>query len=567
MRSRTAGRLATILPLVLALCAPLWAQAPPKKPAPRKKAPPAAATAKSESAPAPAPQPPQPEPEPPPSDVKITTKARNGAQISQSTTYFRGPRQRVELPGLTTIDQCDLERAVMLNDRTKRYRIEPYRKAGGASAADAAMDTASSEPAEKDEDAEEEDEDAALAAAMAPQMQPQARGGTVTFVTTLTDTLERQMTFGLEARRIKTVIVREASATACDKTAQRVEVDAWYVDLPRRTACSRPAPPSGPPAKGDGCTDRIESRTVGDVTLGFPVKMTTTTTVGSGEQQETVTTSSEVTSLEVTRLEPSLFEVPEGYAEAKSHAELMPALAQGASLSATVFGSTANGTSEAAPKTPGTIRIGVLEPANRTDRTLPAQMLRDELVSRFRRAPFEALPLAGDQVAAADQAAARLECDYVLRTEVVDVRSSKPNKVGSMLRSVSGDAPASERHDARVEYKAYAVGAPDRPRVTGTAKASSGGFGVGSTLRVAAFAGQTYMALGGMRGMGMGMMPGLGGGMGLYAGLGGGLPGLGGLGSLGASGSGSGQEKSLDDVVAQVLTNVAKGITEQLQKK
>lgn len=147
MRSRRAGRLATILPLVLALCAPLWAQAPPKKPAPRKKAPPAAATAKSESAPAPAPQPPQPEPEPPPSDVKITTKARNGAQISQSTTYFRGPRQRVELPGLTTIDQCDLERTVMLNDQTKRYRIAPYPKAGDAGSA---SEAASSRPAERD---------------------------------------------------------------------------------------------------------------------------------------------------------------------------------------------------------------------------------------------------------------------------------------------------------------------------------------------------------------------------------------------------------------------------------
>lgn len=564
MTSRTADRLATLLPLVLALTFPLQAQAQPKKPTAKKKTPPAAAVAKGE--PEPAPQPPQPEP--PPSDVRVTTKVRNGAQISQSSSYFRGPRQRVELPGLTTIDQCDLGRSVMVNNQTKRYRIEPYPKAGDAGST---SEAAASKPAERDEDAEEEEEedeeDAALAAAMAPPSTPPTQGGTVTFVTTLTDTMERQVMFGLEARRVKTVIVREASATACDKTAQRVEVDAWYVDLPGRVACSRPAPPGTAPANGAGCTDRIETRTVGGVPPGFPVKIATTTVIGTGEQQETMTTSSEVTSLEVTRLDSSLFEIPEGYEEAKSNAELMPALAQGASLSSTVFGSTADGTSEAAPKATGTTRIGVLEPANRTDRTLPLQMIRDELVSRFRKAPFEALPLAGDQVAAAGESAARLECDYVLRTEVVEVKSSRPNKMGSMLRSVAGDAPPSERHDARVEYKVYAVGVPDKPRVTGTAKASSGGFGVGSALRVAAFAGQTYMALGGMRGMGMGMMPGLGGGMGLYGGLGGGLPGLGGLGSLGASGSGSGQEKSLDDVVAQVLTNVAKGTTEQLSKK
>ncbi len=76
-----------------------------KKPAPAKPAPAAA----------PAPKPEPPPPPPPPPGVKMTTAYTQGAQVSQNTTYLQGARQRVEFPGVVTLDQCDLKRSLLLN--------------------------------------------------------------------------------------------------------------------------------------------------------------------------------------------------------------------------------------------------------------------------------------------------------------------------------------------------------------------------------------------------------------------------------------------------------------------
>ena len=76
------------------------------------------ATAKP-APPAPAPAPPKPA-----TDVRLRTSYTHGAQVSQNVTYLQGPRQRVEFPGVVSIDQCDLKRAVMLNASAKRYRTD-----------------------------------------------------------------------------------------------------------------------------------------------------------------------------------------------------------------------------------------------------------------------------------------------------------------------------------------------------------------------------------------------------------------------------------------------------------
>jgi hypothetical protein len=122
-----------------------------------------------------------------------------------------------------------------------------------------------------------------------------------------------------------------------------------------------------------------------------------------------------------------------------------------------------------------------------------------------------------------DRDAADKACDFVLVSDITEVKTSKPNKVGGMLRRASGDGNASaDVHDARVDYRLYAVGDQNKPRLTASAKSSSGGFGVGSALRVAAFAGQMYMTMG----MGAGMMSNM---MGPAAALGGTSPLGGGL--------------------------------------
>jgi len=246
-----------------------------------------------------------------------------------------------------------------------------------------------------------------------------------------------------------------------------------------------------------------------------------TTTVEAGKDKDVTMMVVEVTDLEVTSLDATLFDVPAGYTEVRNYQELLPALSGGGgSLADAVFGSIEDGTNTVAPKKPGVVRIGIVEPINKSGRTMSTAMLRGGLVASLSKAPFEALPISGATPADLDRDATGKACDFILVSDIAELKTSKPNKVGGMLKKVSGDANgAVDIHDARVEYKLYAVGDQSKPKVTSSAKASSGGgFGVGSALRVAAFAGSMYMTMG----MGSGMM----GMMGPYASLGGG--GLGG---------------------------------------
>jgi hypothetical protein len=497
----------------------------------------------------------------------MTTAYTQGAQVSQNTTFLQGARQRVEFPGLVTLDQCDLKRSVMLNTTAKRYRVQPYPEP-------AATPASASEPMDQ--------QAAQMAQLMGGPPRPPAPGGVVTLTTTHHDTLERQTMFGLEARRIKTLVIKQSTSTACDKSPLKVEIDAWYVDLPARAGCTRPASPApAPAADPNACTDRIEVRVAGDVTLGFPIKTATVTTSGEADKLETATSAQEVTALEVAPLDRALFEVPGDFVEASSTAEVVPALAAGGSLTDALFGSTVDGTSSAAPKKPGAIRIGILEPINKSTRDLQTASLRRDLAGKFNKAPYEAIPLAGSSVAEIEQNAARMQCDYLLLADVIEAKTSKPGRMSSLSR-VAGGGPPKDSHDVKVDYKLFAVGASQAPKLSGTAKASNGGFGLGSALRLASFAGQMYMSLM-MGGMGMGMMnpmmmssmggpsP-MGGGLfdprasamsSMFSSLGGGaMAGMGGM-----AGMADPSESAMRDTVSEALGNGARAVMEQLGRK
>jgi len=549
----------------------LLAQTPPPRPPATKK--PAAAPAKVAPAPAKVEPAPKPLPPPPPSDVRVQTRYTRGAEVSENTTYIHGARQRVEFPGVVTLDQCDLKRTVLLNVASKKFLLRPYAEApaltSNAPAAAAPASTTDSETA-------------AAMGMMGRGGQPQpAKGGVITYTATLTDTLERKTLFGREARRVKTVVVKQPSASACDKTGLKVEVDGWYVDLPQSAGCTKPqAAPEVPPAPSpDVCVDRVEAHTVGDAKLGFPVAMVTTTTTGDGDKQEISSTSMEVSDLEVTKLDAALFDVPPDFVEAKSSTELVPTLAAGGSLAETLFGSTADGSSNAAPKKAGTIRVGVLEPANKTSRTLAARQLREQLVGEFRKAPFEALALAGASAADVQQDAVRLDCDYILFSEVTEVKTSKPGKIGGLLKRVAQEDASRDIYEVKLDYKLYAAGGTAAPAATGSTKASSGGgVGVGTVLKVAAFAGRMYLTMYGMGGLGMGMMnplmsmPGLGGGGGPFSASGLFDPRMTGMSSVtqaaGMGGMGGDESEAvLTQTVGSALGNAAKSTMEQLQSR
>ena len=483
--------------VVLSIAWSASAQTPVPKPKPTRK-PAVVKPAEKPAAPVPVPTPPLP-----PTDLKIRTKYINGAQLSENTTYFTGVRQRFEFPGITLITQCDLNRSLQVHDATKHFMVVSTET---PVAAPAAISPVPGNPA-----------------AAVPTLQ---KGGVITEVITLTDTGDRKQMFGLEARHIKTVIVRQPGANACDAKTTRVETDGWYADLPDHAACPA-TPPQAPPPTTAGqpaCTDRVETRQAGNAKLGFALSTAITTTTEAGKEQDVTTMAVEVTDLQITSLDTTLFDVPAGYTEVKNYQELLPALTRsGGNLADAVFGSLADGTSTVAPKKPGVIRIGIVEPINNSARTISTPSLRDSVAASLSKTPFEAVPVSGATPADLDRDAAGKACDFILVSDIAELKTSKPNKVGGMLKRVSGDATApSDVHDARVDYKLYAVGDQTKPKVAASVKASSGGgFGVGSALRVAAFAGSMYMTMG----MGSGMMMNM---MGPYASLGGG--GLGGVG-------------------------------------
>ena len=198
---------------------------------------------------------------------------------------------------------------------------------------------------------------------------------------------------------------------------------------------------------------------------------------------------------------------------------------------------------------------------------------------KFKRSGFEALPLAGSSATEIQQDAARMQCDYVLLAEIVEAKTSKPGRL-SGLTKMAGGGPPKDSHDVKIDYKLFAVSATQAPAASGNARASNGGFGIGSALRIAMFAGQMYMNLMMMGGMGRGMMnP-----MAAISGMGGLGAGGGGLfdpsanamssmmSSFGAATMGGGaiaddSEAGMRDTVSEAMGNTAKAAMDSLAKK
>jgi hypothetical protein len=505
---------------ILALNAGLLAQTP-AKPGPKKK--PAAKTAPAPAA-AKAPEPPPP---PPPTDVRLHTQITTGAQGSENTTLIRGPWQRVEFPGMTVISQCDLGRTVQINDQSKHYIVQKHQSAepaagsapATASAGDAFQQAMQGQQAMMQQQMEMQKQ------AMGGHKPQAPKGGVVTYTTTLTDTGETKEFFGRQARRVKTVTVGESSETACQKVKSRIEVDAWYLDVPPSMAGCTPkleVKPQ-PAAASEACTDRLETKTIGDAKLGFPVTSTTVSTTGEAAEATSTTVKVEVDKMEITRLDAALFDVPEGYTEVASYSELVPSMASGGSLADALLGSVKNGTRSVRPKDAGTVRIGVPEPANKSQRDLSGRQLQDELVSNFSKAPYEAVPIFGSTPEELQKDAQAKECDHVLVATVTEAKTSHPSKAGGMLKMVSGDGPPNDTHEIKLDYKLFDVNAPDKVEASNSTKTSSGGgFGLKSAMHLAMFAGQMYMGFG-MNRLMMGQM---GGALGASALMGGGMTGM-----------------------------------------
>lgn len=227
-------------------------------------------------------------------DTKVTSRQTSGGQTYENTSYIKGKRQRTETNNgqMVMIQQCDLRRNIQIMPQAKAYMIQPYDDPATSTSPN---NTATSQPSAV------------------------KKGGVVTSTVTTKDTGERKQMFGYTARRIITTMVTDSTPDACSPIKSKMEIDGWYIDAAFALDCdsSRAYTAYRPQAAG-GCQDRYETKQIGMAKKGFPVweKMT----MFGPDGAESFATVNEVVEFSQATLDPTLFDVPQGYREVKDFA-------------------------------------------------------------------------------------------------------------------------------------------------------------------------------------------------------------------------------------------------------
>jgi hypothetical protein len=335
-------------------------------------------------------------------DVKVKTKRESGGHAAEDTIYFKGPRARREINDvmgekIVTILQCDKNRVVELNPASRKYVI-------------IALD---------------------LDERPAAQPEKDKSGGEVTLKLSASDTGNHQQMFGYTAHRVKSTIDFDASSHACAKDL-KFEEDGWYADLSPGLSCHARLDLYDAIATGEGlytgCHDTFRFKTSGFDNTGYPLKQTTV--VKRGKQR--FTSSVEVTELSNATLSAALFEIPEGYVQARDNSDFM-----------------------LLPKNAEVTRIGV--PLIKNDTSQKIDQMRDAFVGSLRNAGLEPVALEGDSAAAVEADARRKQCDYVLSTEIATVKKKKHG--GGVLGAMVGeDTKKPVTYDVVLAYKLNKAG-------------------------------------------------------------------------------------------------------------
>lgn len=370
-------------------------------------------------------------------NYKIKQKTGMSGMESTSTVYVKGQRKRTETSGymgiggdIADVEQCDLKRTLKINDKKKLYVIEPFATPAAAPV----------KPAGK------------------PLNQPKpTKGGTVTINSVISDTGERKQMFGLTARHIKTSMTMTSSPDACSKSDMKMETDGWYVDLP---GFSCPMPEVSrqyyEQQAMTGCRDEMVTKSSGAGKKGFALEETTT--MNSGGQGFTTS----ISTLEFSRaaLPDSLFDIPAGYAEAKSANDLASTPDYSAMMnqrdnSSDVGPLARQSAKTAGPKAPGEkkpgmVRVGVMLPVNRGEAiSLPA-------VQRYFADRLTAGNVEG--VAVSSEAEAKtLNCDYIVTSEFSKLKQSTASKIGGIFGAATGTDTGPPKYDAQIDFKVVKV--------------------------------------------------------------------------------------------------------------
>ncbi len=343
---------------------------------------------------------------------------------SESTIYVKGMRKRTEPgsmmgmpPQPVTIEQCDLQRTIKINDKKKLYYIETFTK-------------------ETDEIIEEDAKPAVVKNKPVTTVSNE-KGGVINMWYTITDTGERKKMSGFTARHVWTSQKIKPSPQACTmKDSIIIKTDGWYIDLPEFNCPInyRPTATMAPPnQKQPECKDRFVTHRSGKGKLGFPLTETRTIIMGNASAK----TSEMVMSLETlefstTKLDSMLFEIPPGYQQTMDESELQEKFNMNdmmKQVKANQIEMPEVTTSE--EKAPGKIRVGVYEPKG--DGQLQASSLQQHLVGILRTETIEAIAVANEDEAK------KYNCDYTLATDFIKIKQG--SKLGGLLKAVKNTDP------------------------------------------------------------------------------------------------------------------------------
>jgi len=371
------------------------------------------------------------------------TMSLNGQQ-TETTVYVKGVRKRTEGGGfmgmggdVATVEQCDLKQNLKISDKKKQYAVEPY-----------AIGEATGEPGRP---------------AAGPQTKaPTTKGGTITYVSNITDTGERKTMFGVTARHVKTSMSVEASADACAKNDMKMETDGWYTDLPD-FSCPMALPQMPPQMgqRGGGCQDKVAFRNTGTGKTGFPLQETRTMSMEGGMS---FTTTLDPLEFSKATLEAALFDIPQGYTRVADSQQLygQPDMAaimrQAEAMNGKSDENRQKGNDQSrsdrnsampsagSQKRAGMVRVGVLVPTNRGD-SVSTTNLQAYLVEQLTSGNVEAVSVGSE----ADAKAAG--CDYILSSDISKLKQSTAGKVGGIFGKVTSIPTGGGSYDAQVDFK------------------------------------------------------------------------------------------------------------------
>ena len=338
---------------------------------------------------------------------------------SESTIYVKGMRKRTEGGGmmgmganLVTIEQCDLQRTIKLNDKKKLYFIEPFAQ-GNEEVID-----------------EENGKDAV------PSKQTNVtnqKGGVINMWSNITDTAERKKMFGMTARHVWTSQKIKPSPDACSmKDSMMMKTDGWYIDLPQFNCPVhyRPARMTRPNEKVQpDCKDRFITHRRGKGKLGFPLTETSTIIMGGGS---TMQTSVETLEFSTTKLDSMLFEIPPGYELASSEDQLQNKMDMKEMMKGMNRNNENTDMVNKDVKKPGTIRIGVFAPSGNDQ--VQAAMLQQHIVGTLSNGNVEGVAVSNEDEAR------KLNCDYTLSSVFTNIKSAG-NKLGGLLKAIKNADP------------------------------------------------------------------------------------------------------------------------------